>query len=81
MEFYKKCAELLGAEYDGEPFTHYKRTRWNNRKPGSGRFPGFGIIRKFGDKIQVALRHPEHHYKIYENEKEVLDYLTGLSYK
>lgn len=77
-EFYHKCAELLGVEYDCQPFTHYKRTRWNNRTPGSGRYPGFGIIRKFGSQIHVALNRPISHYGIYNSEEEVLTFLQNL---
>lgn len=77
-EFYNACAELLGAEYDGQAFPYHKRTRWNNRTPGQGRYPGYGIIRKFGDKIQVSLRYPVTHYKVYDSEEEVLDFLRNL---
>jgi hypothetical protein len=57
-EFYARCADLLGTVHEYLPFTHYARTRWNNRKPGSGRFPGCGIIRIFGDEIHIAIRAP-----------------------
>ena len=60
MEFYNKCAELLEcSNYVGEPFEFRKRTRWNNRKAGQGRFPGHGVIRRFSDNlIMVLLRDP-----------------------
>lgn len=77
-EFYNKCAELLGAEHEYLPFTHYKRTRWNNRTPGSGRYPGYGIIRKFGNKIHVALTNPINHHGIYDNEEAVFTFLRSL---
>lgn len=77
-EFYEKCAELLGTTYDCKPFPYYKRTRWNNRAPGSGRYPGFGIIRKFGDIIHVALTHPVCHTKIYTSEQDVYDFLESM---
>ena len=54
MSFYEKCAEILNVDYDGEPFAYYKRTRWNNRKAGSGRYPGFGLIRKFGEQYHIS---------------------------
>lgn len=76
-EFYSRCAELLGVEHDYLPFTHYKRTRWNNRTPGSGRFPGRGIIRKFGSQVHVALTNPNHH-AVYDSEEEVLTFLQSL---
>jgi hypothetical protein len=77
-DFYNKCAELLGVEHEYLPFTHYKRTRWNNRTPGSGRFPGRGIIRKFGNQIHVALTNPISHHGIYDSEEEVLTFLQNL---
>ena len=80
-EFYNKCAELLGTEYDCKPFPWYKRTRWNNRAPGSGRYPGFGIIRKFGSQIHVALQRPVQHHGIYNSENEVLQFLQDLNIK
>lgn len=57
-EFYDACAAILGTTYDCEPFQHAYRTRWNNRRPGGGRFPGFGLVRLFGDDVQIALHHP-----------------------
>lgn len=56
--FYRQCADILGTTYDCTAFTGHARTRWNNRSPGGGRFPGCGIVRLFGDQVQIALRHP-----------------------
>lgn len=57
--FYQRCAELLGASHTYKPWVHHKITRWNNRTPGNGRFPGFGTIKMFGPTlIHVSLRHP-----------------------
>lgn len=58
-EFYRECARLLDCEHEGEPFKYYRRTRWNNRVPGQGRFAGHGIIRVFGDKVHVSLTNPQ----------------------
>jgi hypothetical protein len=58
-QFYRECAAILGADdlYRARRFPG--RTRWNNRDPGNGRFPGFGTIRMFApDHIHVALRRP-----------------------
>lgn len=57
-EFYGRCAAILGTTYGCEAFGHEYRSRWNNRKPGGGRFPDHGIIRLFGDHVQIALRSP-----------------------
>ena len=78
MNFYKKCAKVLNVDYTCEDFIYPYRTRWNNRLAGNGRFPGYGIIRKFGDKIQVSFRHPNRHHKIYDSEEEVLNFLSTL---
>lgn len=79
-EFYNNCAELLGVAYDCQPFPwiNYKRTRWNNRAAGSGRYPGYGIIRKFGNQIHVALTKPVQHHGIYNSEEEVYTFLKTL---
>lgn len=34
---------------EGEAFPYRKRTRWNNRKAGRGRYPGVGVIRVFNE--------------------------------
>lgn len=74
LEFYEKCAELLGIEFEDNSFTQYRRTRWNNRKPGNGRYPGYGIIRVFGDKVHVAFKN---HHAIHNSKEEVLEWLAG----
>lgn len=74
-EFYRRCAEILGTTYDCEPFAHDWRTRWNNRKAGSGRFPGHGIIRLFGDQVQIALRSPVPIQTSIEGREVALEYL------
>ena len=76
--FYRHCAKLLETEYDCKPFPWHYRTRWNNRAAGSGRYPGFGIIRKFGDQIQVSLVHPVTHTKVYNSEQEVYKFLISI---
>ena len=60
-QFYEECASLLGTTHEGQPFPFYKRTRWNNRTAGRGRFPGRGIIRVFGDVVHVSLNNPALH--------------------
>lgn len=75
--FYNKCAELLGANHEYVPFPWAKRTRWNNRSPGSGRFEGFGIIRVFGDKVHVSLRYPVSVNKVFNSKEEVLVALSS----
>lgn len=57
-EFYRRCGEILGVEHTGKAFAHYARTRWNNRTPGRGRYPGRGIVRLFGNTVHIALTNP-----------------------
>lgn len=48
-DFYRAVAKLLHCEAHGyQPFPFRRRSRWNNRNPGSGRFPGHGLVRFYG---------------------------------
>lgn len=67
-EFYHAVAGLLGTRYDCTPFTGHKRTRWNNRAAGSGRYPGFGMVRIHGDAVHVALRRPVTLHRVYDTK-------------
>ena len=78
MNFYEQCAKIMGVDYSCNSFLGRRRNRWNNRHPGNGRFEGFGIIRKFGSKIQVALRCPLTLHIICDSEEEVLNLLRNL---
>jgi hypothetical protein len=59
--FYQECAKLLDcAEHTYREFPYRKRTRWNNRTAGNGRFPGNGLIRMYASNlIHVNLHHPK----------------------
>ena len=57
--FYRECAKLLCADHTYREFPYRKRTRWNNREPGNGRFVGHGLIRFFSSTCNVvSLRYP-----------------------
>lgn len=90
--FYKKCAEILGGSHDyhekviftrinrvtGEQY-EADRSRWGPRDPGNGRYPGFGIIRRFGPTyIHVVLTHPVRYNNVFHTEDEVYKYLMSL---
>jgi len=77
-EFYDRCADILDAEHEYLPFAHYARTRWNNRKPGSGRFPGRGIIRIFGNDVHIAISSPIPIHQRVRGKQEALDLLERL---
>jgi hypothetical protein len=72
-EFYNAVAKLLGTKYVGTEFAYRYRTRWNNRNAGGGRFPNFGIVRLFGDKVHVALIHPVEINEIVDGRQVALD--------
>lgn len=58
--FYLSVAQLLGCEIDYTPYPYSKKTRWNNRLPGNGRFENHGVIRRFNsNNIHVFLRVPQ----------------------
>ena len=76
--FYQRCAEILGTTYDCRSFEHAYRSRWNNRSPGGGRFPDHGIIRLFGDQVQIALRRPVVVQRNVEGRQAALDLLQQI---
>ena len=59
-DFYHAVATLLQCEaHSYQAFPYGRRTRWNNRKPGAGRFPGHGLVRVYGPAtIHVHLTTP-----------------------
>ena len=58
--FYIAIAELLqctGHRYHTFPYS--KRTRWNNRAAGNGRYEGHGLVRWFSpDHIHIQMYQP-----------------------
>lgn len=74
IDFYKRCSDIVGIETEitvhtprmkkfdkngKEIFRPRHITRWNNRKPGNGRFPGLGIIRAFSaGQIHINIKNP-----------------------
>ncbi len=56
-DFYQTVAEILKCEgHVYKQFPYSKRTRWNNRLAGNGRFPGHGLVRYFSSThIHVQL--------------------------
>jgi hypothetical protein len=56
--FYQKCSEILGVEHTYKERVE-RMTRWNNRRPGNGRFLGVGLIRFYSpSKIHICLTAP-----------------------
>jgi hypothetical protein len=70
-EFYENCAEILDIQHDyHDPVP--RRTRWNTRFLGNGRFPGFGLVQCFGSSVRVVSKHGTKMFKTYEETYEYL---------
>ena len=88
-DFYGRCAEILGTEHqyrdgvprpkmdrEGKMYTPSSRaTRWGGREPGNGRFSGFGLIRLFGNTVQINLTKPKRISAIIDGREEALAFL------
>ena len=73
-EFYENCAIILNIEHDyNDPVL--RRNRWNTRRLGNGRYPGFGLVQCFGSSMRVVSKHGT---KIFNTYEEVYDYLKLL---
>lgn len=73
--FYGTCASILGIEHVfNEPVP--RRNRWNTRRSGNGRFPGFGLVQCFGSYVRVASKHGTKMFKSYD---EVYEYLKKVA--
>jgi hypothetical protein len=58
--FYQKVADLLKCYDHVYIETYKKRTRWNNRNPGNGRFTNHGLVRYYNStNIHVMLANPK----------------------
>lgn len=75
--FYAQCGEILGIEHNwNTPVA--RRTRWNARRIGNGRFPGYGLIRVYGDQVMVTNHSGT---KMYKSADEVLRMLEASASK
>jgi hypothetical protein len=76
--FYAECAALLDTTHDYEPWIGRPPNRWNNRKPGNGRYPGFGCVRWFGPThIHVMLHTPMIVNKVARSSEEAIAILKS----
>jgi hypothetical protein len=69
--FYERCSEILKIEHVYNTPVR-RRNRWNTRRLGNGRYPGFGLVQCYGGSVRVVSRHGTRMFKTYE---EVYDYL------
>jgi hypothetical protein len=81
-DFYRACADVIGAAHQFTPWAYDRPDRWNNRDAGNGRFPGFGIIRLFSPNlVQVSLRRPVAFRATFRSTDEALTALRELCRK
>jgi len=75
QEFYAKCGELLGLEHVyNVPFE--RKTRWNQRNPGNGRYEGFGVIRRYSSTLIHVMSKDTN--ETFTSEEKVYEYLLKL---
>lgn len=75
QHFYQTCADILDIPHTfNDPVP--RRNRWNARRLGNGRYPGFGLVQCFGSKIRVISRHGT---KMFDDYEQVYQYLKKIS--
>lgn len=73
-QFYATCSEILEIDHDyHEPYK--RRNRWNARRKGNGRFPGFGLVQDYGGFIRIVSKNGT--VILYDYE-EVYEYLRKV---
>ena len=75
-EFYDTVSSILNIDHDYHDPVR-RRTRWNTRNLGNGRYPGFGLVQCFGSSVRVMSKHGTKIFYSYEDTykylKEVVD--------
>jgi len=78
--FYEDVAKLLNTEYDYKPFPWARRNRWNNRHPGNGRYPSFGLVRMFSPTlVHVQLYSPSRLSAFFNSTEAALDAIRSIT--
>ncbi len=73
-QFYGRVAEILNIEHEyHDPVK--RRTRWNARFKGNGRFPGFGLVQCFSSTVRVVSKNGT---KMFDTYDEVYEYLETV---
>lgn len=81
-DFYITCGSIL--DLDTKYIEPQIKNRWCDRNPGNGRYPGYGLIRRFGSNtIHVSFRIIEDDSivkinKIFTSEDAVFDFLKSI---
>ncbi|PZR77762.1 MAG: hypothetical protein DI537_42820 [Stutzerimonas stutzeri] len=68
---------MLDTTDECQAFPYRYRTRWNNRSPGRGRFPGFGMIRAFGTIVHIHLHDPKPIAGVFDSFEDALAHLRA----
>lgn len=71
-EFYQNVADLLDCENQYVPNPFRKRTRWNNRLPGNGRFEEHGLARFYSPSNIHVMLHTPRINSLYSNSTDAL---------
>lgn len=75
-DFYRRVSEILGIEHEYHVPCR-RRTRWNARVLGNGRFPGFGLVQDFGGAVRII---PAGRATVWCNTRqEAIDYLINAT--
>ena len=75
--FYAQCSEILGIEHEwNDPVP--RRTRWNTRFLGNGRFKGFGLIRCYASQVMITSKQGT---KMFPSAEAVYEYLNKIKAK
>lgn len=69
--FYEQCSAILGIAHEyNVPVA--RRNRWNTRRLGNGRYPGFGVIHCYGSSARVMSKHGTRWFDSYDSVYEYL---------
>lgn len=78
--FYEECIAILGSAQEYRKFPYSKRTRWNNRTAGNGRFEGYGIVRMYSPSIiHISFRNPKINL-VCKSAEEAFSILRGVNF-
>jgi hypothetical protein len=72
--FYAKCAEILNIPHVFHVPVR-RKTRWNTRFLGNGRYPGFGLVQCYGCVVRVVSKQGT---KVFNDYDAVYDYLNTV---
>jgi hypothetical protein len=75
QEFYNKCSSILGIDHVYS-IPAIRRNRWNKRRLGNGRYPGFGLIQCFGSYVRIMSKQGTKMFTTYDETYEYLQQLV-----